>query len=59
MMLPAKAFVMFLGRWEPKDRDPSKVSEDLLREKIPVILLDILLKVLASQEEDWSWSHQQ
>lgn len=58
MMLLAKAFVMFLTRWESRDLDRSKVSEDLVQEKIPVILLDILLKVLDSQEEDGSWSHQ-
>lgn len=58
MMLLAKAFVMFLTRWESKDLDRSKVSDDLVQEKIPVILLDILLKVLGSQEEDGSWSHQ-
>lgn len=59
MMLLAKAFVMFLTRWEFKGLDRSKVPEDLVQEKVPVILLDILLKVLDSQEEDGSWSHQQ
>lgn len=57
-MLLAKAFVMFLARWESKDLDRSQVSEDLVQEQIPVILLDILLKVLGSQEQDGSWSHQ-
>ncbi|KKY33775.1 putative terpene synthase family protein [Diaporthe ampelina] len=59
IMLLAKAFVMFLTRWESRDLDRSHVSEDLLREKIPVILLDILLKILNSQEDDGSWNHQQ
>jgi hypothetical protein len=58
MMLLAKAFVMFLTRWESKDLDRSQVPEELLREKVPVILLDILLKVLDGQKEDGSWSQQ-
>lgn len=58
MMLLAKAFVMFLNRWESKALDRSQISEELLRERIPVILFDILLKVLDSQEDDGSWSRQ-
>lgn len=58
MMLLAKGFVMLLTRWESNDLDRSQISEKLLREKLPIILLDILLKILDSQEEDDSWSHQ-
>lgn len=58
MMLLAKAFVMFLNRWESKALDSNQISEELLKERIPVILFDILLKVLDSQEEDGSWSRQ-
>lgn len=58
MMLLAKAFVMFLDRWESKALDRSQILEELLRERIPVILFDILLKILDSQEDDGSWSQQ-
>ena len=58
MMLLAKAFIKFLIRWESGDLDRDQIPDDLLREKIPVILFDILLKALGSHEDDGSWSHQ-
>lgn len=58
MMLLAKAFVMFLTRWESRDLDRSQIPEELLTEKIPVIIFDIILRILDNQEDDGSWSRQ-
>ncbi|KAA8646608.1 uncharacterized protein ATNIH1004_008041 [Aspergillus tanneri] len=55
MMLLAKAFTLLLARVDQKNLDMDKFPQEIIEEKIPVILLDIMNRLFRTQGKDGSW----
>jgi hypothetical protein len=55
MMLLAKAFIMLLSLWEHGGLKEQDFPTGLLSERIPIVLMDILIRTLDSQSCDGSW----
>ncbi|PSN63320.1 Ent-kaurene synthase [Corynespora cassiicola Philippines] len=55
MMLLAKAFVMLLSRWEKGDLKEQDLPTGLISERVPVVLMDILIRTLDRQLPNGSW----
>ena len=55
MMLITQSLVQFLTRLQNDELQKDLVSENLLRRKIPYVLLDIFTRMMTSQLVDGSW----
>ena len=55
MMLLAKAFVMLLSRWENGDLKEQDLPIGLISERVPILLMDILIRTLDRQSPNGSW----
>jgi len=55
MMLLAKAFVMLLSRWEKGDLKEQDFPAGLISERVPIVLMDILIRTLDRQSSNGSW----